>query len=182
MKPTKLCRMIPPAIVNEKLKHGCSELQPDFMGFEENYFAVAEYLPQDFTVIDLGCYQAPQCYIFKNHIRYIGVDVFDASFNELNGYIPPERFIVHNTEHYRMTIEAFMDRYVNKEGSKYTDVLHLDMNKTYFIMSAVPNETVTNAVFQKIVHGAVFYPGTAGKTKGIFADEILHLQKSLTAF
>lgn len=48
------------------------ELESDFLGFVDEY--AEEQIPEDFTVIDFGCYQAVQACYFEHCKKYIGVD------------------------------------------------------------------------------------------------------------
>ncbi|MBR6444014.1 MAG: hypothetical protein IKS63_01130, partial [Firmicutes bacterium] len=51
------------------------ELNPDFLGFIQQYEIVSEFLPHDWTVIDLGCNAAAQSFFFEEHKGYTGVDI-----------------------------------------------------------------------------------------------------------
>lgn len=52
-----------------------SELEFDFLGFLGSYKMISKRLPSNFTIIDLGCYQAVQALYFSGFIKYIGVDI-----------------------------------------------------------------------------------------------------------
>lgn len=128
MELSKLLDLIPPEELKLKLDYGSTELDPTFLCFEHVYLPVSKMVPKHFTIVDLGCYQAAQAYLFQNHERYIGVDRYDKTYRG-DGYIPPLRFMPENAFQYVMSIEDFFDRGTADE---------LDLDKTYFVMSYVP--------------------------------------------
>ena len=79
----------------------------DFKGFAMLYKWAGGAIPESMTVINIGCYLAPQCYYFRNHAKYIGVDSSDL-----------ERFKMENTEHYTGSIIAFVNDYGFKDMPK----------------------------------------------------------------
>lgn len=129
MELSKLLDLIPPEELKLKLDYGSTELGPTFLCFEHVYLPVSKMVPEHFAIVDLGCYQAAQAYLFRNHERYIGVDYYDKVYSG-HGYIPPLRFLPKNAIQYVMSIEDFFD-----SGK----VDKLDLDKTYFIMSHVPS-------------------------------------------
>lgn len=54
---------------------GSGDISPEFLGFVNIYRRLAEIIPKDWTVIDLGCAYAPQSYYFRKHKKYIGVNI-----------------------------------------------------------------------------------------------------------
>lgn len=50
-----------------------------FGGMIDNYLAVSETIPKQFTIIDLGCGQAVQSWLFKDFHGYVGVEKKDVS-------------------------------------------------------------------------------------------------------
>ena len=74
------------------------EIDPEFLGFVGIYEAISRIIPKHFTIVDLGCAYAPQCFYFEKHKGYIGVDCGD------NG-----RFKGSNTTHYDGTIQKFIE-------------------------------------------------------------------------
>lgn len=167
MKICDLARMIPPEELNLKLRYGHSELELDFLCFDENYTPVAKYTPKDYIIVDLGCYQAAQCYYFKDFCKYIGVDSYD--FISKPGYRPPLRFYTENTHHIMCTIERYLDAELHK----------FDLNKTYFIMSAVPRIEHDLLDDHGISNYFWSYPGCDAVAKGIYAEEIYREWKEL---
>ena len=157
-----LVNLIPEDVLMAKLLSGDSEIDPEFLCFEENYVPIANNVPVDFTIVDCGCYMAAQAYLFQNHKKYIGVDSYDK--NAFEDYIPPERFLCENSEHYSCTIDEFL---------KSDQFKSLDLNKTYFICSGVPAFESTMNLFNKVNNCAVFYPGMKDLIKGINREQIL---------
>lgn len=93
------------------------DIDQEFLGFTNVYLALATIIPKHWTVIDLGCAYAPQAMIFKDHVRYLGID-----------YGGKERFHAPNTEHFDMTIATFISRHIHD----------FDQNTTFAICSYVP--------------------------------------------
>lgn len=168
MSWTQLRKIIPVKELQEKFASGDSELGWDFLGFEENYHVLAELLPKHFTVVDMGCYQAAQCYLFQDFKAYVGVDIFDNRLRQ-HGYRPPERFAVKNTTHFICTIQDFLLNYKKR----------FDPETTYYIASAVPDFIGTDMMLKQVKNGAVVYPGEMPKTKGILAEELKAAYMSL---
>ena len=151
-----------------KLNYGCCELEPDFMGFTENYLAVAENVPENYTIVDLGCYMAAQCYLFRNHRQYIGVDMYDCVLQP--DYIPPLRFMNKNVIHHVMTIENFLYEYFPMYNRP--DV--------YWVISAVPHmEPIAKLLSEEVDNFAYFFPGKESVVKGINADKIREAGKAV---
>jgi hypothetical protein len=165
-KEKDLLKMIPAEEFNRVQKSGDLEIDSEFVCFEENYIPIANNVPLDFTIVDCGCYVGAQSYYFQNHKAYIGVDAFDLD-KEKNrkdyGYQAPDRFFTENTTHYSCTIKDFL---------KSDEFKELDLDKTYFIASAVPAFESTKELFEKTKHCSVFYPGEKSLIKGINAREI----------
>lgn len=167
MEICELAKMIPREELNQKLSYGVSELEVDFLGFEYCYKAVSELLPHDYTVVDLGCYQAAQCYYFTDFTEYIGVDCYDQVYT--GEMIPPLRFSAHNTKHYVKTIQQYLT------GKPWDD------SKTYFIMSAVPSIQCELLMKRRAKNYLWWYPGEKPEAKGILANKILEsVNKYLT--
>jgi hypothetical protein len=91
-------------------------------------------IPQHWTVIDFGCYVAAQAWYFKDHSRYIGVDV-----NRL------KRFRFGNTTHLRMPISEAIPK------------LKLDLQETFAICNYVPSPEV-DLVRKTFPNLYVYYP------------------------
>lgn len=83
--------------VDELLGQYECELDLEFPGFVEIYELLSQIIPINYTIIDLGCYMATQCWYFRHHEKYVGVDV-----------ITLKRFTMPNTYHYISTIKDFI--------------------------------------------------------------------------
>lgn len=153
MKKAKLWDIIPIKEVNEKLSQDYCELDLEFAGFEEQYRAVANNVPDDYIIIDFGCYMAAQAYLFCNHEAYIGVDVVDNV----------ERFDAENTIHYVMSIQKF----IKEELPKYKG------KKVYAICNYVPDADAKDLVATACENFMVYYPGELLRCKGINAYRII---------
>lgn len=95
------------------------DIDPEFLGFVDIYHYLAKIVPEDWTVVDLGCAYAPQAFQFERHRRYIGVDMLTP----MNS-----RFCARNTTHYEMRIGDF----IAAHGGEY------DKRSTFAICSYVP--------------------------------------------
>lgn len=149
----KLWDIIPIKEVEEKLSQYYCELDLAFAGFEYQYRAVANNVPDDYIIIDFGCYMAAQAYLFCNHEAYIGVDMVDNV----------ERFATENTTHYTMSIQEF----IKDELPKYQG------KKVYAICNYVPDEDAKNLVTMALENFMVYYPGELLRCKGINAYRII---------
>ena len=136
MNPRTLYSKFPYREVHEILRQDKCEIDYDFAGFTAQYEALAKIIPLDCTVIDFGCYLAPQCYFFRNHARYIGIDV-----------IGMKRFRMSNTTHVVMDIRSWLTRYADK----YT-------YKTFAICNFVPAFEEVELVKRHFKNIFVYYP------------------------
>lgn len=153
MKKAKLWDIIPIKEVNEKLSQDYCELDLEFAGFEYQYRAVANNVPDDYTIIDFGCYMAAQSYLFCNHEAYIGVDTVDHV----------ERFATENTTHYVISIQEF----IKEELPKYQG------KKVYAICNYVSDADARDLVTMACENFMVYYPGELLRCKGINAYRII---------
>ncbi|MEE3344681.1 MAG: hypothetical protein VZS44_11345 [Bacilli bacterium] len=114
------------------------EYEYGFLGFLEVYQNLN--IPKDFTIIDLGCYQACQCIYFKEYKQYIGVDA----------YVPLEyRFRQDNAIYVDKLIEDYIEQYNG------------DLNKTFAICSYVPvKDNVYNRIKEKFPYHKIQYCNT----------------------
>jgi len=116
------------------------DIDGTFIGFVEIYYGLSKVIPKHFTIIDLGCAYNPQCFLFKDHKRYIAVDAFPKQ----------ERFQSENCEIYEMTIADFLDQHLHK----------FDLKQTFAICSYVPpwhddNMALVSANFTNVF---TYYP------------------------
>ena len=112
---------------------------PSFMGFTRVYKSLLNIVPKHYTIIDLGCCYAPQCYYFKDYKAYIGVDVEDE-----------ERFATENTTHYEMSIQKFIKEVLPE--------LHLNLKECFAICSYVPDDKATELARRTFPNILVYYP------------------------
>lgn len=138
----ELDKLIPQEDKKRILSQDCCELEPTFMGFVNVYKPLSELIPKNKIVIDFGCYLAAQAYFFKDHKKYIGVDVVDM-----------ERFKPDNAEHYVCTIKDFI-------ASQIPNMLSRNENLSYFaICSYVPDFKATELVRKTFKNVCCYYPG-----------------------
>ena len=88
---------------------------------------------------------APQSYLFKNHVAYVGVDTSTL-----------ERFAIDNSIHYTMTIQEFF----KNEFDKYKD------KNIYAICNYVPDKEAKELVYNNCENCLVYYPEEEIRVKG----------------
>ena len=128
-----------PAMCNQLerlMSEDMCDIDGEFLGFVNIYKHLADIIPKDRVIYDMGCAYAPQSYFFKNHRKYIGVDLWEGT-----------RFSTNNTEHFVMSIKDFIDS-------------HKIDDRHFAICSYVPpwgadNEKLVRDNFE---HLFVFYP------------------------
>lgn len=151
----ELISLIPKDELKEKLNYGCSELTSGFLCFEHNYWPVADNVPTDYTIIDIGCCQGAQSYMFQNHKAYIGVQ----PTHHWDGYTPPLKFETANSTYYDMTLQ---------------ELLKTELPKGYYIVSAVPgSDDAKDELWERVDNIAIIYPGEEPRVKGIAREKIL---------
>lgn len=106
------------------------ELEPSYVGFLHSYKDLSESLPKDFTIIDIGSYQAVQSEYFKDFEGYISVD---------SGCPESVRYHTLNSTHFEMSGQDFI-----KDILPTLKESGLDLNKTFCICSYVPDEKLRN--------------------------------------
>lgn len=115
-----------------------SELEFDFLGFFHEYANLQ--VPQDFVVLDLGCYMGIQAAYFAEHAAYIGVDIA----------VPEEwRFQQENVVSFQDSIQNFL-QYTLPE-------LNLDLNRCFAICSYVPDKEAQRMVAETFPYHKVVY-------------------------
>lgn len=139
----ELKKLIPHNEYESVISQDMCELESDFLGFVEQYYALSKVIPKHYTVIDLGSYMAAQCYFFKGHKRYIGVDSYDIK----EDYKNLKRFRTENTIHYKSTIQDFVK---NME--------EIDTETTFAICNYVPDKEAQDLVRETFENCFVFYP------------------------
>lgn len=111
----------------------------DFLGFIEEYEALSKIIPKHFTIVDLGGYAGAQGYYFRNHKKYINVDLWEG-----------ERFDFGNTDNYICEIDKWL------ESENYKE---LDLTRTFAICNYVPADSST--LRKKFKNLFVYYPSKA---------------------
>lgn len=117
------------------------DIEPEFMGFVLTYKNLSELIPQDWTVIDIGCSYAPQSYYFKDHKSYIGIDLGDV-----------ERYTFKNSIYIISDVMDFVETLL--------PTMNLDLKKTFVICNYVPewgriNKKELREIFDNLYF---FYP------------------------
>lgn len=130
-----------PAEQKHLLKQENCELNENFLGSINVYEGARQILGsklREYTIIDLGCYIASQCFIFDKAKSYIGVD---------NCLL--QRFSATNTKHFQCDIEQFIKDYwpqiKNQCDNKYIAIcsyVSLDNHTIQLI-----KKTFTNLLF-----------------------------------
>lgn len=136
LKPQTLYIKFPPREVARILSQDRCELDGDFAGFIDEYEALSKIIPQHFTVIDFGCNLAAQCWFFRNHKRYIGVDTIGL-----------KRFRCSNTTHAVMGIR----KWIEKNAGRIPDA-------TFAICNYVPDDMAVKMVRECFPNLFCFYP------------------------
>jgi len=128
------------------------ELQFDFLGFLDEYQPLRE-LPKDFTILDLGSYQALQGAFFKDYEQYITVDL-----------IPEEaRLKQDNATHIQCELRRFF--------KEVLPTLNLDMEKTVAIGSYVPCSDLKKLIEENFTYYRWVYPGE-GRSENLPQKEL----------
>lgn len=132
---SELLNLIPKYEYEKIMNQPYCELDCTFLGFLEIYKSLSLAIPRGCIIIDLGCYVAAQSYFFREHRKYIGVDVVD-----LKRFSPP------NAEHYVMDIQEFVKDVVpelfrEEDPLKYVAVCSYvpDSEATALVRAAFPN-------------------------------------------
>lgn len=120
-------------------QEGC-EYDFEFWGFLNIYKPISEIIPERMTVVDFGCYLAPQSYLFKNHKKYIGVD-----------FVNLKRFTPKNAQHYVCAIQDFISQ-------KLYEVYEKDNGKIFAICSYVPDFDAVKLVKETFPNCFCYYP------------------------
>lgn len=165
----KLINSIGKEEVNRLFSYEYCELEFDFVGFIENYADLKEIIPKDFTIIDVGCYQAMQAHYFKDHRRFIGIEP----------YIPAEYCLKQeNATYYHQTAQQFISETLPQLVSE-----GLDLNKVFAVCSAVPDREAQKLVKETFPYHRVTYPGeiTVEKMPEIRTEEkaLKHMLKNI---
>lgn len=116
----ELFHLLPKDQIERVFKQDICDIDPTFMGFTNIYKNLSEIIPKHFTIVDLGCAYNPQCFYFKEHKKYIAVDL---------GYTT-EMFKTENTQYFGDGIKHFIEETLPE--------LKLKKDETFAICSYVP--------------------------------------------
>lgn len=132
-------------LIDEIISRESHSIDPEFLGFVKTYKLLSDLIPKDRTIYDLGCASAIQSYYFRDHHKYVGVDLLSK---------PNERLITPNSIHYKMSISEFF-------GNHPIDICH------FAICNYVPpwHNDNEELVRQNTRHLFVFYPLKRDDTK-----------------
>lgn len=142
MKRHELMDLLPKDQLERVFQYEMCDIDPEFMGFTEQYKALATIIPKNRIIFDFGCAYAPQCYYFKDHQRYIGVDRWRGD----------PRFHMNNTLHYEMSIQQFIRDELPILSRVY------DMRNAFAICNYVPDDEATALVRATFPNVFTFYP------------------------
>lgn len=145
--------MIPREQIRQVFKGTASaEIEPAHLGNVLTYKNLAELIPEEWTVVDLGCSYNAQSYLFQNHLRHIAVD-YHHDYNEPGEdkeYLKSFRFMAPNCELFEMSIQKFI----------MVHVPWLDLATTFAICSWVPDERAAELVRRTFPNNFTIYPAT----------------------
>lgn len=119
------------------------EYDGEYLGFIEVYCAV--HVPDDWTVIDLGCNQAAQAWYFKNAAHYIGIDMGIPSKYQTRQ---------DNATYYNMSGQQFIKTVLPDLVTNGT----IDPDKTITLCVAVPDKELQHMVMDTFSYHVVTYP------------------------
>lgn len=138
----KLSHLIGNSEMQRLFSYEYCELEPDFLGFLNSYYDL-QMLPKDFAIIDIGCYQALQGVYFRNHKKYIGVDI-DT---------PTEYMLKQeNAEYFFIQGQRFIKEILPKLLGN-----GLDIDKTFAICSYVPDEELWKMISETFPYHRIKY-------------------------
>ncbi len=113
----ELLDIIPQEQQDKVFNQDC-DIDYEFLGFTKMYKHLSFIIPKHYVIIDLGCAYNAQCYYFKEHKKYIAVDISDI-----------HKFSTDNCKIYKMTIKKFIEKHISK----------FDLEETFAICSYVPS-------------------------------------------
>ncbi len=130
-----------PDRVAKMMEDNSHSTEPSFVGFLGIYKSLAEIIPLDRTVYDLGCSYGFQSWIFREHHRYVGVDISRSDFG----------FPLENAEWHTCGIIEFIE------------TMKLDY-PSFAILNAVPSFCVNEPVAKAFPHHFILYPESRHRT------------------
>ena len=115
-------------VVIKLLTQNYCEIDYEFPGFVDIYESLSKIIPHHFTIMDFGCYIAPQCYYFKDHKKYIGID-----------HITLDRFYVQNTIHIISDISVYINQFNGNVSDIFAICSYVPGNNSEFVRSKFTN-------------------------------------------
>jgi hypothetical protein len=125
-------------------------LEYDFIGFVSTYECLSHLIPDEWTIVDLGCSYNAQAYLFPNHKKIVSVDAKevvskpDGTLHHVDKRFCPPNCVV---------LEMLIEDFFNHEEYKC-----LDLKKTFAICNYVPDKDVSVSVRVHFDNVYVFYP------------------------
>ena len=152
-----LYKKIPREKLDELFENsGCSaDMDFTFLGFEDTYQKVLELAPESMTILDLGCAYATQSWYFKDHAKYIGVDIgpYYGAKGGIETYEDKIKCVLRTdkSEFYFESIQKFI--------KDTLPTLGLDLDNVFAVCSAVPDENARVLVRDTFPNYLDWYPG-----------------------
>lgn len=117
-----------------------AEIEPEFLGFLNIYWALSHLIPTHWTIVDVGAAFGVQAVLFSNHRRYL---IIEPS----KDLVP---YSTHNSTHYAMNCGEFLSRHGHE----------LDPQETFAICSYCPmwGERTTQHLRAYFPNLFVYYP------------------------
>lgn len=132
---------------DERYKLQKMDVDCDFIGFVDIYYALSQIIPKDYIIIDFGCGYNAQSYLFKDFNKFISVTPDLETGEEIfNGY--------DNCEIYKTTTGEFI-----KDYPEYTK-----KENVFAICNFVPawfGEDSSELVRNNFKNVYTFYPKTS---------------------
>ena len=139
---------------------GNGDIDVTFVGFIDIYEALAKIIPKHHVIFDVGCAYAFQAYYFRNHIKYVGIDVPPASDEDRRAHPCLEcrdvdaRLQTPNSFYYPRHIHQAKDLLEIKERETGD-------NPTFAICSYVPGRV--GDIVREVFHNCFIYYPTMSK-------------------
>lgn len=148
MSNCELFKIIPKKEINRVFKESYSiaaECDHSFLGFEDVYKAVSNFVPEDMIIVDLGCAYAAQAFYFLEYEKYIGVE---------NGLFDDIHFETPNMVFYKESIQEFISKLKER---------NINASKCFAICSYVPDKEAEKLVRNTFPKCLVYYPQSHNK-------------------
>jgi hypothetical protein len=167
----KLRKLIPTKEYKRIMDSPFCELEADFLCFSDIYGSLAELIPKDKIILDLGCYAGLQSYFFCSHKGYLGIDAtpmesrfpkpeHDYLWYVRNLELIPEYF----NQLFQPRVNCPNSQYICATIQDYIKGLNMEQllwhNENCFaIMSYVPDREAFDMANKAFHNFAWYYPG-----------------------